>query len=159
MKVVKVTASKIQRERTVVNTKLDTANKRILRLVWAVKDLTNVSSNTDPHPQSLVDGAVREEDPNSGTPVDLEIDVETLNNLKRISNNPVDFACLLLKKLFPNLFISGRRRDIMELDSWRKKYVTFLHPDVQDPMVFRERVVSRINECLRRPKKVPQNGN
>ena len=31
--------------------------------------------------------------------------------------------------------------------------MTYIHPDVRDPLVWRERVVSRINECLRRPLK------
>ena len=31
--------------------------------------------------------------------------------------------------------------------------MTYIHPEVRDPLVWRERVVSRINECLRRPLK------
>ncbi|XP_056002875.1 uncharacterized protein LOC125662248 [Ostrea edulis] len=166
-----VSVSDLQRELKIVNTKLDVANTRIVRLEGTIKDLSNgiVGNTCAPPPvQAPAFDQVHGEDLNNGVPQEFQIDLETLNHLKAASNNPGHLACLLVKKLFPELFLSGRKSEYnwfgggvkgkKELENRRKnaikKYVTFFHPEVKEPMVWRERVVTRINECLRRPKKV-----
>lgn len=106
-------------------------------------------------------------------PSDLRIPEDELQRMKARSNNPGHFACLLLKKMFSELFDSSEKHQYnwfgggpkgkKSLDARRKlviqNYVEFYHPEVKDPAIWRDRVVRRINECLRRPKKHNEESN
>lgn len=79
--------------------------------------------------------------------------------MKARSNNPGHFACLLLKKMFSELFDSSEKHQYNwfgggpkgknSLDARRKlviqNYVEFYHPEVKDPAIWRDHVVGRIN--------------
>ena len=47
---------------------------------------------------------------NEGIPDDFQLDLETLRVMNP-SKNPGHFACLLVKKVFPELFLSGRKSE------------------------------------------------
>lgn len=99
-------------------------------------------------------------------PLDLRIPEVELQRMKARSKNPKHLACQLLK-MFSELFDSyekhqynwfgGGPKGKKSLDARRKlviqNYVEFYYPEVKDPAIWRDRVVGRINECLRRPKK------
>ncbi|XP_060570938.1 uncharacterized protein LOC132729236 [Ruditapes philippinarum] len=103
-----------------------------------------------------------------GLPEELIINEEELRQVHRDSNNAGHFAALLVKKLFPELYgptnlrlnynwYGGGQKKKYELDASRKevikRYVTFFHPEVCDSDVWRDRVVPKVNESLRRLEK------
>jgi hypothetical protein len=101
-------------------------------------------------------------------PEQFEIRDDTLREIKSQSLGPGNFAAKLTKKLFPELFCSENLRMLYswvgggvlnkkELCATRKEvikhYVVKFFPEFSDEGAFRERIVPKINELLRRKEK------
>jgi hypothetical protein len=152
------TVNLVRQEVILVSSKLDAANRRILRLE---------AMRQEGGRECLRDGEGQEEEGLDRIPEDLRFQTEHLMAFRRDSNNPGQFACQLLRRYFSDLFLTGRKYEYnwfgggqkakKELDARKKRalevYVGHFYPEVKDPAVWRDRVVSRINECLRRPRK------
>ncbi|XP_062584988.1 uncharacterized protein LOC134246626, partial [Saccostrea cucullata] len=164
LKGLQTTVNTISQDLRLANTKLDAANRRILRLETIAKGLSVARPEQPAAPEIASEET---ENLQSRIPEDLRIADNILASLHQEANNPGHFACLLLKKLFEELFATGSKVNFnwygggskgkRDLDIRKKKviqtYVEHYHPEVKDPAVWRDRVVARINECLRRPKK------
>lgn len=100
-----------------------------------------------------------------GIPAEFRIDDTQLRVLVRESRNAGNFTVNITRKLFPELFGEGQLRleynwygggklSKKELDPARKhvvkQYVVYFFPEFQSHEAWRERVVPKINECLRR---------
>lgn len=98
-------------------------------------------------------------------PEEHAIGDEELRQIVRDSRNAGNFAVNLCRKLWPELYGEGNLRfsynwygggkhNKQELDRVRKgvvkKYVCFFYPEVVSEDSWRERIVTRINESLRR---------
>lgn len=86
-----------------MNTKLDAANWRIIRLEAAAKKLQSVET---PDLAPLSSEETRAPHIQERVPADLQIPEDELQRMKARSNNPGHFACLLFKKMFSELFDS-----------------------------------------------------
>ncbi|KAJ8317119.1 hypothetical protein KUTeg_005023 [Tegillarca granosa] len=99
-------------------------------------------------------------------PAPYRLDPSVVNRIKTQSSGPGNFAKNLTEKLFPELFdenlrrlnysfFGGGIRNKTELDPQRKtflqQYVLHFFPEVKPPEVWKDRVVPKINEALRRP--------
>ena len=157
--------AELSKENNITHIKLDAANRRIVRQEALLKEMatavTRNGADLTP-PTTSQDNPARNADIKEGIPDDSQLDLEILHVMNSSSNNPGHFACLLVKKFFPELFLSGRNREYnwfgggvkgrreLESRSRRKhiieRYVTYFHPEVRDPLVWRDRVVSQIIE-------------
>ncbi|XP_062600089.1 uncharacterized protein LOC134261694 [Saccostrea cucullata] len=101
----------------------------------------------------------------TGIPEEFQIPDAELREILRDSRNSGNFAVNLCRKLFPELYGEGNLRfdynwfgggklGKKELDPRRKsvikRYVCFFYPDLQLEENWRERIVTKINESLRR---------
>nr|XP_022310997.1 BEN domain-containing protein 3-like [Crassostrea virginica] len=104
----------------------------------------------------------------SGITEEYTISEPELRSRVRDSRNGGKFAVNLTRKLWPELFGEGNLRfnyswygggqlNKQEMDPVRKevckKYVCYFFPDFKDEESWIERIVSKINECLRRTDK------
>jgi hypothetical protein len=98
-------------------------------------------------------------------PEEYQITESMLRDIQQDSRNAGNFAVNLTKKLWPELFGEGNLRwmynwygggkhNKQELDKVRKivlkKYVCYFYPEFKPEDAWRERIVMRINESLRR---------
>jgi hypothetical protein len=160
-----------------LNKKLDLANRRTASvelmvktalvntntLIAVMRKLTGESTAQIPPPEK------EDDQPGSSTPQDIpedfHLDESSLRKLLRESRNAGNFAVILIRKLFPELFgegdlrfqynwYGGGKHAKMELDPTRKqlirRYVCFFFPEYKSEDAWRERIVTKINECLRR---------
>ncbi|XP_062592664.1 uncharacterized protein LOC134254135 [Saccostrea cucullata] len=101
----------------------------------------------------------------TGIPEEFQIPDAELREILRDSRNSGNFAVNLCRKLFPELYGEGNLRfdynwfgggklGKKELDPRRKsvikRYVCFFYPELQSEENWRERIVTKINESLRR---------
>ena len=91
--------------------------------------------------------------------------VDQLQRLRHHSKSLSTFATRLLTGVFPELFGEDQFRrkynyygfwgQKQELDKQRKtffqRYVLFMHPELRDQKAYQEKIVSAVNEYLRRP--------
>lgn len=159
--------AELPKENNITHIKLDAANRRIVRQEALLKEMatavTRNGADLTP-PTTSQDNPARNADINEGIPDDSQLDLETLRVMNTSSNNPGHLACLFVKKFFPELFLSGRNSEYnwfwggvkvkRELECRRKhiieRYVTYFHPEVRDPLMWRDRVV---NQFIERPLK------
>jgi hypothetical protein len=91
-----------------------------------------------------------------------------LQRLKHHSHNPGHLGILLTKRLFPELFrLDYLRREYSyfgagklnktprsaEKKTYLQRYLIFLYPELQEDRKWKDTVVCRVNEVLRRPAK------
>lgn len=149
--------------------KLDVANQHIITLETLIR---KGNCNTDTiidiarsYSTKLPVSEPREEtsaDP-TGIPDEYAISESELRNME--SRNGGNFAVHLTRRLWPELFGEGNIRfnynwygggqlNKEEMDPIRKevckKYVCYFNPEFKVEESWRERIVPRINECLRR---------
>lgn len=99
-----------------------------------------------------------------GIPEEFQLEESYLRKTLRESRNSGNFAVNLTRRLFPELFGEGQLRfeynwyeggkhPKNELGPVRKqiirRYVCFFFPDFKSEEAWRERIVLKINECLR----------
>ena len=87
-------------------------------------------NGADLTPPTSQDNPAQNTNINEGIPEDFQLDLKTRRMMNSSSNNPGHFAYLLVKKFFPELFLSGRKSEYnwfvggvkgkRELDSRRK---------------------------------------
>lgn len=150
-----------------INKKLDTALKRISDLEIGQTRLENKVDQilcrpvTAPIPDPLPD-----QDGNLNIPDAYHINNDELISFEQSTKGPGNFAARLTKRFFPELFgndnlqfwynwYGGGKHAKRELDPTRKevirRYTNQHHPEVRRDDIWRERVVPKINELLRRP--------
>jgi hypothetical protein len=148
----------VRQEVILVNSKLDTINRRIVRP--EVKEQGGGREYLRDEEGQVEEGLNRIQE-------DLRFDTEHLMTFRRESKNPGQFACRLLRQYLSDLFLTGRKYEYnwfgggqkakRELDVRTNKalevYIKHFYAEVRDAAVWGDRVVSRINECLRRPRK------
>ncbi|XP_053388739.1 BEN domain-containing protein 3-like [Mercenaria mercenaria] len=103
-------------------------------------------------------------------PSEYSISEEELASIKRDSKGAGNFGAQLVKRLFPELFgptnlrhqynwfgggVKSKQELCPERKSVVKQYVTFYYPELVDAEQWRDRVVPKINELLRRKDKLP----
>ena len=91
-----------------------------------------------------------------------------LQRLKHHSHNPGHLGILLTQRLFPELFrLDYLRREYSyfgagklnktprnaEKKTYLQRYIIFLYPELQEDRKWKDTVVCRVNEVLRRPAK------
>ncbi|XP_052088317.1 uncharacterized protein LOC127725423 [Mytilus californianus] len=96
------------------------------------------------------------------------INMNDLNYISKHSNCPGHFATKLVDRLFPELFTTeqlrlqysyhgGGKCNKSELPHDRKtimqRYILHFYPSLSDPRVWKDAIVPRVNEYLRRPAK------
>ncbi|XP_052243059.1 uncharacterized protein LOC127852964 [Dreissena polymorpha] len=114
-----------------------------------------------------------EPSPPQETVVDLStlgLPEEEVRRIHEESNNAGHFACLLVRKVFPELFGPGNLRSLynwngngqkkkLALNETRRKAVSSAvlgyHPEVRGPGPFQDWVIIKVNEMLRRNDKRP----
>lgn len=105
LKGLQTSVNSIKTSLAIMNTKLDAANWRIIRLEAAAKKLQSVET-PDLAPLSSEETRAPHIHVQERVPADLQILEDELQRMKARSNNPGHFACLLLKKMFSELFDS-----------------------------------------------------
>ncbi|XP_048748780.2 uncharacterized protein LOC125661000 [Ostrea edulis] len=150
---VQATVNILRQDLSLANTKLDAANRRLLRLETLIKGGDQEACRLEIREQ-----APPGEDLNR-IPEDLRIEETIVSALKSEANNPGHFTCLLLKKMFAGLFLTGQRSEYnwfgggqkgkKDLDARKKKaieiYVVHYYHEVKNTAAWRDRVVARIN--------------
>ena len=126
-------------------------------------DSTNISFPAAPNcPPDL---ATTNNDDFRDIPQPHRLTVDQLQRLRHHSKSLSTFATRLLTRVFPELFgedqlrrkynYYGFRGQKQELDRQRKtyfqRYVLFMHPELRDQKAYQEKIVSAVNEYLRRP--------
>ncbi|XP_061192786.1 uncharacterized protein LOC133200997 [Saccostrea echinata] len=101
----------------------------------------------------------------SDIPEEYKLEDSELRQIVRDSRNAGNFAVILSRRLWPELFgegnlcfqynwYGGGKHNKRELDPVRKtvvrKYVCFFYPEVASDDAWKEHIVSRVNESLRR---------
>ncbi|XP_033724496.1 flocculation protein FLO11-like, partial [Pecten maximus] len=149
----------------------------LIRLVSSNTGQSNNQPTTAPHTVTYTDTdesgsvstpVVMDEDPFVDIPLPYRLDVATLRRIHAHSSNPGNYARNLVEKIYPELFQEDSQRlnysyfgggvlSKKELDPSRKvfleRYVLYLHPELKDNLLWKDRIVPKINECLRRPVK------
>jgi hypothetical protein len=171
----------------VMNKKLDAANRRTVSLEFQLKTVlanTNVlidvtrrlasESSVVPQIPSGDEDNPADSSTQQGIPEEFQIEDSNLRKLMRESRNAGNFAVNLTRKMFPELFsegdvrfgynwYGGGKHAKKELDPTRKqiikRYVCFFFPEYKSEDAWRERVVTKINECLRRNDKRLKKGS
>jgi hypothetical protein len=107
-------------------------------------------------------------------PDNIGLEPAILDALHRSSFNAGHFACKLTQRLFPELFgvdnlrlqfnwHGGGNKDKKELDPRRKAlirtYVARQYPEVRSETAWRDSVIAKVNECLRRRVKTEKRQN
>ena len=162
-----------RRQQEIMMKKLDIANQRIVALESLVRKGNNSTdalmdiARKFPTRRRLSEPREGDEpttDP-SGIPEEYAISEPELRSMVRDSRNGGNFAVNLTRKLWPELFGEGNLRfnynwygggqlNKQEMDPVRKevcrKYVCYFFPEFKVEDSWRERIVSKINECLRR---------
>lgn len=98
-------------------------------------------------------------------PSDYAIDSDVLREMARESSSAGNFAAHLMQKLFPELFgvanlrfqynwygggVLKKKELCRACKNVIRQYVQFFYPEVGDETVFRDTVVPKLNEILRR---------
>ncbi|KAH3888352.1 hypothetical protein DPMN_012385 [Dreissena polymorpha] len=158
---------------TVVQPLLVAQNRRFDAQAIMIQDLHRNVRDIRQHldeAQALNRRAVSSE---PSTVVDLStlgLPEEEVRRIHRESHNAGHFACLLVKRVFPELFGPGNLRSLynwhgggqnkkLALEEPRRETVCnavlAYHPDVRGVEPFQERVVIKVNEMLRRKERRP----
>jgi hypothetical protein len=129
------TVNFVRQEVILMNSKLDAANRRILRLEAMYQEGGRECLRDE-------EGQVEEE--LNRIPEDLGFKTEHLMAFRRESNNPGQFVCQLLRRYISDLFLTGRKYEYncfgggqkakKELDATKKRalevYVGHFYPEV-----------------------------
>lgn len=177
---VPVLLKEVQEQRQTIdmmNRKLDAPNRRTASLELQLKTVlanTNVLidvmrklANENSAICQMPSGS--DDDPTDSTPQgipeEFQLEDSYLRKTLRESRNSGNFAVNLTRRLFPELFGEGQLRfeynwygggkhTKKELDPVRKqiirRYGCFFFPEFKSEEAWRERIVIKINECLRR---------
>ena len=167
--------SEMQQTIDVLNKKVDAANRRsaayeafFKTIVGNTNILIDIARNLKQKRQQETPRVSEETDerlPVIEIPEEYEMEDSELRRIMRDSRNAGNFAVNISRRLWPELFgegdlrfqynwYGGRIHNKKELDPVRKsvvkKYVCVFYPEVASEDTWRERIVSRINESLRR---------
>ena len=152
-----------------MNSNIDTCNKRLATLEGAVNTILerlDEMKATRKFPSAIKqDNAVPEDDMFGDIPSSYRFSLDQLRELQSESTGPGNFALSLTRKLYPELFGSGQLqlkfsyhgggvREKQELDPERKaalvRYVQAFYTTTKKTSIWKDSLISKINEGLRR---------
>jgi len=156
--------------------KLDLTNRRMGELESTLSrvegKIDQLLASINGRQLSIPANDLDEEQSLDNIPVEYAIGISSLQQMCQESNCAGNFAAKLTKKFFPELFgplnlrlmynwYGGGKLCKQEMDPMRKdiikRYVQHFYPDVRNTNAWKDRVVPKVNELLRRTEKKKQN--